>query len=280
MKIPELDLPHVMLATGEDAQLARAVEAGLYAHHLLEEGRLDPLLPAVVALGRRAAERFAWVGIRMALKYARRTAYLSGLPEDELFQDGCVAVGEAIRRYDHARGIRFSTFVHEYLMRELADGGRHWIGRPTVSRADRRAARMAVRAMDARGLADSESAVDTVVTAMGLSPTAARRGRIRHVSLDVALESTGLAHLSYEPCHGQGLDFLTLLVPRHRRLLQLRFGLTGQARTLAEIAQIMQASPSTVSRWEREALEAARLLLAGERTTAAAAYSEAAAAVG
>ncbi|GAA4906223.1 hypothetical protein GCM10025789_27000 [Tessaracoccus lubricantis] len=276
MKIPELDLPHVTLAPGEDAELARAVEAGVYARHLLEQGASDEGLQAVVESGRQAAERFAWVGIRMALKYARRTSYLSALPEDELFQDCCVAVSEAIRRFDHTRQLRFTTFVHEYIMRVLADGGRHRIGRPQVSRADRRAARAIVAALEARGLEESETAVDQVVASLGLSPTAARRGRIRMVSLDTALLSVAANQPQPEPGSEHELDFLALLAPRHRRVLELRFGLAGRAHTLVQIAEVMRASPSTVGRWERDALDAARLLLTGERMTAAAAYGEAA----
>lgn len=277
MKIPELDLPTVVLAPGDDALLARAIEGGLYARHLLDEGATDPRLHDVVRRGEAAAEKLAWVGIRMAIKYARRTAYVSGLPEEELFQDGCVAVAEAIRRYDHTRTFRFTTFVHEYLVREMTDGGRHRIGHPSVSRADRRAARQALRTLDTLGLEDSELAVDAVVRATGLSPGATQRGRIRLVSLDLSLIAE---ELSYEHAVETDLDFLALLLPRHRRVLRLRYGLAGRPRTLVETAQIMRASPSTVSRWEREALEAARHLLTGEETTRAAAYRGQAAAVG
>lgn len=272
MKIPEFDLPLVIFGPGEDTALARAVEAGVYAHHLREQGNADPQLSVVVEQGRAAEQRLAWVGIRMALKYSRRTAYLSGLPEDELFQDGCVAVAEAIRRYDHARGVRFTTFVHAYLMRQLADGGSHRIGRPSVSRADRRAAQATLRAMDSQGLPESESAVDEVISTLGLSPAAARRGRIRLVSLDTALMSDEVAQLAHDSRSGHGLDFLSLLLPRHRQILQLRYGISGPAHTLMQISQLMNASPSTVARWQREALDAARLVLSGERTTAAAAY--------
>lgn len=276
MKIPELDLPHVIFGPGEDIALARAVEAGVYAQHLMEQGNDELLLSVVAERGRVAAEQFAWVGIRMALKYSRHTAYLSGLPEEELFQDGCVAVAEAIRRYDHALGIRFTTFVHEYLMRQLADGGRHGIGRPVVSRGDRRAARATLQALDSRGLPESEAAVDEVVSAMGLSPTATRRGRIRMVSLDTALMTDEGAQAVVEDGSGPGLDFLALLSPRHRQILQWRYGIDCPVQTLVQISHRLKASPSTVARWQREALAAARLVLSGERTTAAAAYGESA----
>lgn len=255
MLIPDLDLPHVVLHPGDDAALARAIEAGLYAQHLIDKGAPDPRLPQVVARGEEASRTLSWVGIRMALKYALRVAHVSGLPEDELFQDGCVAVGEAIRRFDHARGIRFTTFVHEYLFRVMSDAGHHRVGQPQVSRADRRAARREEFSASA----------------------AARRGRIRLVELDEAL------HAAVPPPEEEGphgTDFLALLLPRHRQVLRLRYGMGGQQFTLVQIAELMHASPSTVARWEREALEAARQLLAGERTTMAAAYREVTAAIG
>lgn len=276
MFIPDLDLPEVVLEPGEDAELARAIEAGVYAQHLMDEGSSsDPRLPLVVAAGREAAQRLAWVGIRMALKYALRTAHLSGLPADELFQDGCVAVGEAIRRFDHRHEFRFTTFVHEYLFRVMCDGGHHRMGHPQVSRGDRRAARRALRELEALGMDESPAVLQAVIAETGLSPAAAQRGRIRHVSLD---ELEHLAVSTDEPA-SLGADFLSLLLPRHRRLLQLRFGFKGPARTLAQVAEIMKASPSSVSRWEREALAAARQLLTGERATRAAAYRGVAAAL-
>lgn len=255
MRIPQLDLPHVVLAPGDDARLARAIEAGLYAKHLIDEGVELPQLHQVMELGEEATQQLAWVGIRMALKFAKRTAHLSGLPEDELFQDGCVAVGEAIRRFDHTRGVRFSTFVHEYLYRVMCDAGHHRVGQPQVSRADRRAAR------------HPQSAVETA---------SSLRGRIKLVSLDEALHTPAPPD---EHTAENGTDFLELLLPRHAMVLRLRFGLAGRALTLVQIAEMMQASPSTVGRWEREALRAARHVLSGERTTAAA-YRGQAAAVG
>lgn len=277
MLIPDLDLPHVTLDPGDDAALARAIEAGVYAQHLIDGGDTDPRLPEVVQLGRDAMEQLAWVGIRMALKYAIRTAHSAGLPAEELFQDGCVAVGEAIRRFDYARNFRFTTFVHEYLFRVMCDGGRHRLGHPQVSRADRRAARQALRRMEALGVAESPALLDTVAAAAGLSPTATRRGRIRMVPLDEVIHSP---LLGYEPLTSHDMDFLALLLPRHRQVLQLRYGLTGPPRTLVQMAALLRASPSTVKRWEVEALDAARQLLRGERTTAAAAYREETAAAG
>lgn len=270
MRIPELNLPYVRLAPGEDVALARAIEAGVFAQHLIEEGSDDPRLAEVVRLGEAAAERFSWVGVRMALKYALRTAYVSGLPEDELFQDGCVAVAEAIRRFDFTRSYRFTTFVHEYLFRVMCDGGRHRVGQPLVSRADRRAARQALRQMDALGVEDSSAVFKAVIAATGLSVGAASRGRMRLVALDESAHSPAL--VTWGPSDRHGDDFLALLLPRHRRILQLRYGFNGPVHTLKQVAEAMNASASTVARWEREALEAARHLLGGERTTAAAAY--------
>lgn len=276
MPIPQLDLPHITLSPGEDAELARAIEAGLYARHILGEGAADPLLERIVSLGEEASQTLTWVGVRMALKFALRTAHLAGLPADELFQDGCVAVAEAIRRYDHSRAVRFTTFVHEYLYRVMCDAGRHRMGQPMVSRADRRAARQALRQAEALGMAPSSKTMDQVIKDSGLSPGAANRGRIRLVSLDELIHTDS----GYDPPTPFTADFLALLVPRHRRVLQLRHGFEGPPRTLSQVAAMLNASASTVTRWEREALAAAHRLLTGDETTTAAAYREGAAAAG
>ncbi len=52
-------------------------------------------------------------------------------------------MAEAIERYDFTRGVRFTTFVFEFVIRTLAEGARHRVGRPIATRADRRAARLA-----------------------------------------------------------------------------------------------------------------------------------------
>ncbi len=267
MDLNELRLPDAWFGPGEDLACAKAIEAGLYAAHLLDLHGPDPELSRLVVSAGQARDRLWAVGLKVAMQQARRLAVAYDLPSEDLFQDGCVAVAEAIERFDYTRGVRFTTFVFEAIARTLAEGARHRIGRPATSRADRRAARLAGEERDREAAAGNSIGITRAAAAVGVSPTAASRALVRMVSLDDVVAADPAAEAGFALVDSHGLDFLRLLRARHRQVLELRYGLSGEALTLAETARRMGASQSTVHRWEGEAIAAARALLAGERTT-------------
>lgn len=267
MDLQALQLPDAWFGPGEDFACARAVEAGLYATHLIERRGADPELLRVAQLGREAADRLWAVGMKVAMQQARRVAAAHDITPEDLFQDGCVAVAEAIHRYDFTRGVRFTTFVFEYVVRALTEGARHRMGRPVATRADRRAARLAAEERDREASRGNTIGLAEAAAAAGVSPTAARRALVRIVSLDDVMTADPSAEAGFARVDSPGLAFLELLSPRHRQVLELRFGVHGAALTLAATAARIGASPSTIHRWEREAIDHARALLDSERTT-------------
>lgn len=266
MDLNTLRLPDTWFGPGEDLACAEVIEAGLYASHLIDLHGPDPDLSRIVARGREARDRLWAVGLKVAMQQARRLAVAYDLPSEDLFQDGCVAVAEAIERYDFTRGVRFTTFVFEFVIRTLAEGARHRVGRPIATRADRRAARLAGEERDREAAAGNSIDITRAAAAAGVSPTAARRALVRMVSLDDVTAADPAAEAGFARVDSHGLDFLSLLSPRHRRVLALRYGLGCEALTLADTARRLGASQSTVHRWEGEAIKAARTLLTGERT--------------
>lgn len=266
MDLNTMQLPAVDLRPGQDEELARAVEAGVYAEQLLASRGADPELERVVALGREAQARMWSAGMRIAMQQARRAAVARGLPAEDLFQDACVAVAEAILRYDFTRGTRFTTFAFESVSWALGDGSRHRTGRPTLTRWERRAARRLRAELEARQSAGAAADLGEAAAAAGVSAAAAQRAMVRWLSLDEATIADPATEDSFADV-GHGLDFLELLAPRDRRVLELRYGIGATPHTLAAAAERLGASPSTVFRWEREALIAARALLSGDRTT-------------
>ncbi|MHA6512012.1 sigma-70 family RNA polymerase sigma factor [Tessaracoccus sp. Z1128] len=273
MDFNALQLPDVWFEPGDDFECAKAVEAGMYASFLVQRNGPDPELESLVALGMDARDRLWALGLKVAMQQARRVAAAHGLPPEDLFQDGCVAVAEAIRRYDHTRAVRFSTFVFEFVFRALTEGARHRVGRPTSTRADRRAARLAGEERDRQGAAGKTIGIAEAAAAAGVSAQAVSRAMVRTVSLDDVLSADPAAEAGFARVDSPGLAFLELLSPRHRRVLEHRFGLNGEALTLAETARAMNASASTVHRWEREAVARARSLLDSERTAGISARS-------
>lgn len=267
MDLNDIQLTGSPLADGEDTRLARLIEAGVYAEHLLEIQSVRSDLQRVVDAAAAARERLWSTGMRIAMQQARRVANLNQLPPDDLFQDGCVAVAEAILRYDHERGVRFTTFVFDLVQRAMTHAVRHRIGRPVPSRWDRRAARLVVVEMEARRAEGVAHTLESAAAAVGVPITAVNRALIRMVSLDDTVDSDPAVDAPFEGVETAGLDFLKLLTARDRRILELRYGLNGRPMTLAEAAAELGASMSTVHRWEQAAIAASRRILAADRTT-------------
>lgn len=271
MHITSQELPLVQLAEGEDLDYGRDVEAGLYAEHLLatDPAGWDPaLLALAVERGRHAAAQLWWVGIRMALQASHRHAARSGLPRDELFQDACLAVAEAIRRYDYTRGNRFTTLVHGYVAHALNESSGYRIGHAAASRADRRAAKLVTDERERMAARGGPAGLESVARALGVTSSSVVRGLTRVVCLDEAIAADPGALAMIDEVEGEGLGFLDLLNERQRTVLNLRFGLTGEPHTFRAAAARLGTTASTVKRWEREAIQAAQAMLAQERTTA------------
>lgn len=112
---------HDLLDADQERELARAVEAGLYARHLVEErGEPDARLLAVVEDGRLAWERLWLANTGLVRLLARRYGRGRRDIEDELVQEGFVALAECLQRYDWARGLRLSTFAWHGVRHRMA----------------------------------------------------------------------------------------------------------------------------------------------------------------
>lgn len=254
-----LNIPLIQLRQGDDIREARAIEAGLYAAHLISLHGPDPHLEKVVAAGEEATRRLWWVGIRIARMVSARIASMNGLPHEDLFQEGCVAVAHAIWSYDHTRGARFTTFVHHVVSQALTDAEHHRIGFGVPSRGDRRAARRAEQARQANpGASLAEAA-----SAAGVTLSAALRGSTRQTWLDEDTSRDPEAEDAFEQVGATDLDFLELLTAKHRWVLTARY---GRGVPLTDIAVQLGISTSTAGRWERDALREARRILTADRT--------------
>ncbi|GAB3702380.1 sigma-70 family RNA polymerase sigma factor [Mariniluteicoccus flavus] len=112
----DLTLDEPLLTPDDEIDLARRIEAGALAEHLLATGRTlrgatQGELAGIAAEGRAARDRFVRANLRLVAQVARVEARRTGLPVDELFQEGALGVITAVDRFDHTRGLRFSTFA-------------------------------------------------------------------------------------------------------------------------------------------------------------------------
>ena len=111
-----------LLSAEEEVALAKAIEAGRAAEHLLAEGDAPAAAAATARRGRRAAERFVAANLRLVVRMAADLAGRSAVPLDDLVQDGTVGLIQAVERFDWRRGYRFSTYATWWIRRELQHG--------------------------------------------------------------------------------------------------------------------------------------------------------------
>jgi RNA polymerase sigma factor (sigma-70 family) len=102
-----------LLSADEEIELARAIEAGVLARAALD-GDFDTPTPAddlraLAAAGDRAWQQMWQANVGLAGMLAGRVCRRHGLPEEDLVSEAQLGLAEAIMRWDHRRGTRFST---------------------------------------------------------------------------------------------------------------------------------------------------------------------------
>ena len=122
-----------LLTAEQEVELAKRIEAGLFARERLEEhgGRLSPQdrddLAWIAADGRRAKEHMVEANLRLVVSLAKR--YLGhGLPLNDLVQEGNLGLIRAVEKFEYRRGLKFSTYavwwIKQAISRALADQSR------------------------------------------------------------------------------------------------------------------------------------------------------------
>jgi RNA polymerase primary sigma factor len=110
------EIGRVPLLTAEDeVELAKAIEAGLYAEEklnagypLLGEERAD--LEWLAADGVRGKQRLIEANLRLVVSIAKR--YIGrGLVFLDLIQEGNLGLIRAVEKFDYTRGYKFSTYA-------------------------------------------------------------------------------------------------------------------------------------------------------------------------
>lgn len=266
MTILEVTLDAPLLTPADEAELARRIEAGLYADRLLA-GDVPPTahdcgpeeLAAVSSRGREAWQRMWLANLRLVMLLAADRARRHQLPVDELFQDGCLALALALQRFDVARGLRFTTLAHEFVRRALAVSAAGRCG-TAEGPPHRRRVLQQVRRVDA-----DEDSPRQLARAAGVTLEAAVLCRVRHVSLDHAPAAAIAEDGHFDRVHRVGPGFLGLLQPLHATFLRLRFGLGGPAQNLKQIGRGLRMKPPQVRELESAALAEARIVLGGEQ---------------
>ncbi|MFF5052588.1 RNA polymerase sigma factor SigB [Micromonospora sp. NPDC000663] len=121
-----------LLTAAQEVDLARRVEAGLFADEKLatctpvsEELRAD--LELIVAEGRAAKDHLLEANLRLVVSIAKRYTG-RGMAFLDLIQEGNLGLIRAVEKFDYAKGYKFSTYatwwIRQAITRAMADQAR------------------------------------------------------------------------------------------------------------------------------------------------------------
>jgi RNA polymerase primary sigma factor len=268
---------HPLLTAEDEQRLAAVIVAGREAAEALEAGVTTTAqkvaLKRAVREGDDARTRFINANLRLVVSIARRFDG-GGLSVLDLLLEGNLGLMRAVDKFDHTKGFKFSTYatwwIRQAIGRALADGSRtirvpsHV--RETYSLIDQSTDRLAAEL-------DRTPTSAEVAKHAGLSKDhvdLARQHRNALVSLSAPVGAEGdtdlgdlIADQSSEAAYDdvlrridrRVLDVqLSRLSERERDVITLRFGLTDEPCTLAEIGERFELTRERIRQIEARAL--------------------------
>ena len=121
-----------LLNAEDEVELSQRVEAGLYAQHLLDEGKnltkaRKRDLKILAREGRQARTHLLEANLRLVVSLAKRYTG-RGMPLLDLIQEGNLGLIRAVEKFDYTKGFKFSTYatwwIRQAITRGMADQSR------------------------------------------------------------------------------------------------------------------------------------------------------------
>jgi RNA polymerase primary sigma factor len=259
------EIGRVPLLTAQDeVELAKGIEAGLFAEEKLQNGFaaeagngvLMGELALVAADGLRAKQRLIEANLRLVVSIAKR--YIGrGLVFLDLIQEGNLGLIRAVEKFDYTKGYKFSTYatwwIRQAITRAIADQARTIRIPVHMVETINKMARIQRQLHQDLG---REPTPEEIAAEMGLHPD--RVAEIQRIAQEpVSLQSPigeedsdlgdfiedadavvpmeAAAFIMLQDQLERVLDNLSM---REQRIIQLRFGLSdGHPRTLEEVGR-------------------------------------------
>ncbi|MFC6090516.1 sigma-70 family RNA polymerase sigma factor [Saccharothrix sp. BKS2] len=284
-----------LLTAAEEVELAKRIEAGVFAQHMLEtkSGLPDVRrgeLRALIRDGHVAKNHLLEANLRLVVSLAKRYTG-RGMPLLDLIQEGNLGLIRAVEKFDYTKGFKFSTYatwwIRQAITRGMADQGRT-IRLPVhlVEQVNK----LARIKRDLHQQLGREATTEELARESGLTPEKVS-DLLDHardpVSLDMPVGAEEDAPLGdfiedsdatdAESAVISGLlqddlrRVLATLEPREQSVIRLRYGLEdGQPRTLDQIGKQFGLSRERVRQIEREVMAKLRQ---GDRAARLRAYA-------
>ncbi|WP_061289807.1 RNA polymerase sigma factor [Herbidospora cretacea] len=276
-----------LLTAAQEVELARRIEAGLYAEykldaaeesgeHLSAAARED--LEWVIEDGRRAKDHMLEANLRLVVSVAKKYTD-RGMALLDVVQEGNLGLIRAVEKFDYTKGFKFSTYamwwIRQAIQRGFADSART-IRLPVhvlemlskLSRVERDMHQRLGREPTPEELAveldktpdQIEELLRTSRQPISLDSTIGEDGETRIGDLIEDVDSLEASEVVDRQLLAEQLKgVLNNLSPREAKIMALRFGLAdGKPHTLDEIGKHLGLTRERIRQLEKESLSKLR----------------------
>ncbi len=277
-----------LLAKSDEMRLGQIIQEGQVARDQLSSGaqltaRQRRDANRQVSEAEQASAQFITANLRLVVSVARKYQW-SGLPLNDLIQEGNLGLIHAVEKFDWRKGFKFSTYATWWIRQAIGraiENTAHTVRVPAHVGDEIRRARRTQSELEAKlgrpaTMAELAETLETTEAALA----ELLRYDADPMSLDVAVGEEGDTSLGdlvvnrsaespFEAVAGSLLPeqverFLSMLSDDERQVLWLRYGLDrGEPRTQGEVGEQLDLSAERVRRIERDAIIKLRRQLVG-----------------
>jgi RNA polymerase primary sigma factor len=272
-----------LLTAEEEVELAKRIEAGLFAEYKLETERrlskqLRADLQAVAEDGRRAKAHMLEANLRLVVSVAKKYSD-RGLSLLDVVQEGNLGLIRAVEKFDYTKGYKFSTYamwwIRQAIQRGFADSART-IRLPVhvlemlskLSRVERDMHQRLGREPTPEELAveldrtpdQIEELLRTSRQPISLDSTIGEDGETSIGDLIEDVDAPEAGELVDRQLMADQLrNALSALTPREATIMSMRFGLyDGNPHTLDEIGKALGLTRERIRQLEKQSLSKLR----------------------